>query len=530
MARQRRQGRERRLDALDHLDAADPAEALRARGGEEVEADVGGRGAVRDHVARHDLQVVGRQVVVLGADDALEQAPGVARDVVEQGAIVGRERAAALVRPRPAHPPGRQRRHRPDQAQQRRRHGVGRARRHQPEPQHGGRRRRAPVLANENVQVGRRRRLGSGCGAPLEQVAPADELAIERADDGVGRHQRELEQLRQQPGGARQRTAEVGEGLAIEMEAGDVVAARRQAGERAHQRAARERERDEHERRPRRHAAGGEGEGEQNERGGGDQRAAQVVEHLPAVDRAQAQLPGVAQERQQLPVAARPAVYARGGDIGVERRILDHRDVGDGGAARERAFEQVVAQDAVLGQPAAEHRVHRLHVQEALAGERALAEDVLIDLGARRAVRIDSRLAGEQPVVERHLVGLGKRRRDVRLQDRVAALDALAVGRQTRQVVRMGGDADELAQPPRRQAGVAVEGDDVAGSGGDRRGAAEIEERARAAFGEQGDQLLELAALSLPADPALLGRRQAPLAMQDDEAAPAPRPARGRAC
>ena len=64
---------------------ADPAEALRARGGQQVQADVGRRGAVRDHVARHDLQVVGRQVVVLGADDALEQAPGVARDVVEVG-------------------------------------------------------------------------------------------------------------------------------------------------------------------------------------------------------------------------------------------------------------------------------------------------------------------------------------------------------------------------------------------------------------------------------------------------------------
>ena len=113
---------------------ADPAEALRARGGEQVEADVGGRGPVRDHVARHDLQVVGRQVVVLGADDALEQAPGVARDVVEQGAVVGRERAAALDRSRPAHPPRPQRRHRPDQAKQRRRRGVGRAGRHQREP------------------------------------------------------------------------------------------------------------------------------------------------------------------------------------------------------------------------------------------------------------------------------------------------------------------------------------------------------------------------------------------------------------
>ena len=109
------------------------------------------------------------------------------------------------------------------------------------------------------------------------------------------------------------------------------------------------------------------------------------------------------QERQQLPVAARPAVHARGGDVGVERRVLDDRDVGDRGAARHRAFEQVVAQDAVLGQAAAEHGVHRLHVEQALAGVGAFAEDVLVDLRARRAVRVDSRLAGEQPVVERDL-------------------------------------------------------------------------------------------------------------------------------
>ena len=202
----------------------------------------------------------------------------------------------------------------------------------------------------------------------------------------------------------------------------------------------------------------------------------------------------------------------------MERRVFDDRDVGDRSAAPDRSFEQVVAEDPVLGKAAAEHGVHRLHVEQPLAGVGAFPEHVLVDLGARRAVRVDSGLAREQPVVERDLVGLGQRRRDVRLQDRVAALDALAVGRELRQVVRMRGDADELAQAARRQARVAVEGDDVARSRRDGRGAAEIEERAGAALGEQGEQLLELAALSLPADPLLLGRREASLAMEDDEA------------
>ena len=428
MARQRRQGRERRFDALDRLDRADPAEALRAGGGEEVETDVGRRGAVRDHVARHDLQVVGRQMVVVGADDALEQPPGVAADVVEQGAIVGRERVAALARPRPAHPPGPQRRHRPDQAEQRRRRRMRRARRHQRQPQHGRGDGRAPVLADEDRELGRRRGLGRRRRRPFEQVASADELAVERTHDRVGRHQCQLEQLGEQPGGAGECAAEVGERLAIEVEPGDVVAARRQAGERAHQRAAGKGEGDEQERRPGRNTAGREGEREQGERERRDQRAAQVVEHLPAVDRAQAPAPGVPEERQQLPVAARPAVHARRGDVGVERRVLDHGDVGDRGAARHRSFEEVVAEDAVLGQAAAEDGVHRLDVEQALAGVSAFAEDVLVDLGARGAVRVDAGLPGEEPVVQRDLLGLGQRRRDVRLQDRVATLDALAVG------------------------------------------------------------------------------------------------------
>ena len=87
----------------------------------------------------------------------------------------------------------------------------------------------------------------------------------------------------------------------------------------------------------------------------------------------------------------------------MERRVLDQRDVGHRGAARQRAFEQVVAQHLALGQAAGQHRVHRLHVEQALAGEGAFAEQVLVDLGAGGAVRVDAALPGKQPVVEREL-------------------------------------------------------------------------------------------------------------------------------
>ena len=224
------------------------------------------------------------------------------------------------------------------------------------------------------------------------------------------------------------------------------------------------------------------------------------------------------QDRQQLPVAARPAVHPRRGDVGVERRVLHDRDVGDRGTAGQRAFEQVVAQHLALRQTPAEHRVHGLDVEQALAGERALAEQVLVDLGAGDAVRVDAALAGEQPVVKGHLLGRAQGSGDVRLQDAVAVLDAPAVGREARPVVRMRGDADEVAEAPGRQPGVAVEREHVAHAGPDRGDPAQVDEGAGRIFGQHPEQLFELAALPLPADPALLRFGEAAFAVQQDEA------------
>ena len=70
----------RRFQPLHRLDRADPAEIAGAGGGQEVEADVRGRGAVGQDRVRVLLEVVGRQHVVVGRDERLEVAPGAARD------------------------------------------------------------------------------------------------------------------------------------------------------------------------------------------------------------------------------------------------------------------------------------------------------------------------------------------------------------------------------------------------------------------------------------------------------------------
>ena len=56
-----------------------------------------------------------------------------------------------------------------------------------------------------------------------------------------------------------------------------------------------------------------------------------------------------------------------------------------------------MAEHAVLGEAAAERALEGVDVVDALADERALAEEVLVDVGDRARVGIDARLAGEEP-------------------------------------------------------------------------------------------------------------------------------------
>ena len=86
-------------------------------------------------------------------------------------------------------------------------------------------------------------------------------------------------------------------------------------------------------------------------------------------------------------------------------------------AARQRAFEQIVAEHRVFGDAALQRRLHRVDVVEALAGEGALAEHVLIEVGDGEDVRVEAAIGREDALEERGFVAGGQRRRDARLQD-----------------------------------------------------------------------------------------------------------------
>jgi hypothetical protein len=345
------------------------------------------------------------------------------------------------------------------------------------------------------------------------------------------RHGRQHGQVPQR---ARGGAAQLDGGLAVKALQRDAVACRRAGGERTHQRPGAERRGDGDEGPARCQAQAQPRRDQQQQRGRRHEAAAQVVQHLPDVDGAQAPASRVADEGQQLPVATRPAVDARGGHVGMHGRGLDERHVADAGAAHQRALQQVVAEHLALGQAVGQHLRGGLHVDQALAGGAALVEEVLVDLGAGGAVRVQPRLAGEQAVepgaVHRGAAGGGGQRRgDARLQHAVAVHDgdgAIGRGGHARAVQWMGGDGRELAQRAGRQRGVAVQRDDVADARGRRGQLTQVDEavgqglgrRAGCRRGQQRNERLGLAALAFPADPALLGLAPAALAVQQQEA------------
>jgi hypothetical protein len=121
------------------------------------------------------------------------------------------------------------------------------------------------------------------------------------------------------------------------------------------------------------------------------QRAAQIVDHLPARQPRNAEL-RIEDHRQQLPVAARPAVLARGVDRSGSDSPRPPRRRSPARRAKN-AFQQVVAQHRVFRHLAGKRGLHGVDVVEALAGEGAFAEHVLIEVGDREDVGVEPRLA-----------------------------------------------------------------------------------------------------------------------------------------
>ena len=143
-------------------------------------------------------------------------------------------------------------------------------------------------------------------------------------------------------------------------------------------------------------------------------------------------------------------MHARRRHIGVRGGIFNEGHIGHGGAAAHGAFQQVMAQHLPFGQTARQDRMHGLHMEQALAGERALTKEVLVNLGRGGAVGVNAALPGKQPAVGRGVLGVWQGGGHMWLQDAVAAHHRAPGGVQLRLVVRVRRHPDQLTQLPGR--------------------------------------------------------------------------------
>ncbi len=150
------------------------------------------------------------------------------------------------------------------------------------------------------------------------------------------------------------------------------------------------------------------------------------------------------QPEEDLPVAANPAVLPSRVRQHARRVVVDELDVRHQRDPRVQPLEQIVREQRVLRHRIFERRGERVDVVQALAGEDAFAEQVLIGVGDGGRVRIDASVAGVEAREQRsRRAHVGHA--DPRLQDAVAFDDAAGLGIEAGPIQRMGDDADQHA-------------------------------------------------------------------------------------
>ena len=197
------------------------------------------------------------------------------------------------------------------------------------------------------------------------------------------------------------------------------------------------------------------------------------------------------------------------------RKLLDHLDVGRQPGAGVNPFEQIVAQQRRIGHPALQRGVERVHVVDPLAGEGTLVKHVLVHVRDSPRVWIDTVHAREDALEHGAAPPRRQRRRDPRLQNRMAFHDPPARCVEEWRVERVRHLAHHPPHGTARQPRVGVQRDDVTNAG---RHGGRVQEGRVAGATQQPVQLVELAALALPADPACLPRVPDPAPMQQQEA------------
>jgi hypothetical protein len=117
-------------------------------------------------------------------------------------------------------------------------------------------------------------------------------------------------------------------------------------------------------------------------------------------------------------------VLPGGGDLVVDRELLEQLHVGDEPGAGEDALDEIMAQERIFRDAAGQRRGERIDVVDTLAGVRALAEEILVDVGDRRGIGIEPGRTGVRPLEDRLVAIRRHRGRDPRLKHAVSPDDA----------------------------------------------------------------------------------------------------------
>ena len=451
---------QRALQPVQRCGLGAPAHVARHGDRQQIEPDVGGRGAVCDHRHRRFLKVVRRQVVVALGDEGFKIAPGAAGDQAQRGAFGGGQGGDGMGRGGLADAVRNQRRGEPERQQRQRNRPDGGIGDHHPTAQDQGRRKpaRPPPDAGHHPRCAATRLRG---GDPFQQMPARHPHPQQCPQHGIGHLPRGSGKEREAKPDPGQRGHRIGaEGCKMAAQ-GDAFAQRqrgkwqRQQKWQGEKRQQRQRE---GQRLRRRQQPAGRQSGDGHRRG---HRPAQVVEHLGPPQSRNVMAPPPENPRQQLPVAPCPTVLAACIHIMAGRKILDHLDVGCQSGPGKDALEQIMAQHGVFGHATVQGGRKRIDVINALSGERPLAPHVLIDVRHRCRIGLDPAGAGKDAGVERALRRHRQPGRDTRLQDAIAGGDPLQDGVEMRAVQRMRHLADHPGNGVAQQPGVGIQRDDM---------------------------------------------------------------------
>src|SRR5580693_3409679 len=90
-----------------------------------------------------------------------------------------------------------------------------------------------------------------------------------------------------------------------------------------------------------------------------------------------------------------------GGDVISRRKLLDQLDVGRKSRPRESSFEKIVAEQRVVRDAVRQRRLEHVHIINSLADVRTLIEKILVNVGNRERVRVDSSSARKHALKNR---------------------------------------------------------------------------------------------------------------------------------